>query len=128
MALSYYDYLITGLSTDTKPVLHPNTGAGLSAGWFFVETNTSKQFLYDGVAWKESFGVNIPAMNHNFGAFFIDIAQIASPSSPSSGVRRIFVDSSDGKLKVRNSGAVNISLEEQGSTPTFIGVAKWQDF
>ena len=51
MALTYGDYLIRGLSTDTKPTTHPNTAAPLLAGWRFRETDTQQEFKYNGSAW-----------------------------------------------------------------------------
>ena len=54
----------------------------------------------------------IPAANQDFGAFFSDVAQIAAPANPASGTRRLFVDSADGKLKVRTSAGTSVSLEE----------------
>lgn len=46
----------------------------------------------------------------------ISIAQrtLAGVSTPASGTRTIFVDSADGKLKVKNSAGLGVSLEEQG--------------
>lgn len=52
--------------------------------------------------------------NQGLGAAYIDIAQIAAPADPASGTRRLFVDSSDGKIKVRTSAGASVSLEEQG--------------
>lgn len=56
----------------------------------------------------------IPAANQDFGAFYSDIAQIAAPANPGAGTRRLFVDSADGKLKVRTSAGASTSLEEAG--------------
>lgn len=56
----------------------------------------------------------IPAANQDFGAFYSDMAQIAAPANPPAGTRRVFVDSADGKLKVRTSAGSSVSLEEQG--------------
>ena len=56
----------------------------------------------------------IPAANQDFGAYYSDLAQIVTPANPGAGVRRLFVDSGDGKLKVRTSGGSSVSLEEQG--------------
>ena len=57
--------------------------------------------------------------NESFGAFYADLGQIPAPANPAAGTRRVFVDSSDGKLKVRTSGGGNVSLEEQGGGVTF---------
>ena len=52
--------------------------------------------------------------NENLGAAHLDVAQITAPANPAAGTRRLFVDSADGKLKVRTSGGSSVSLEEQG--------------
>lgn len=52
------------------------------------------------------------------GATHTDVTQMTAPASPTTGTRRVFVDESDGKLKVRTSAGSNISLEEQGSGGT----------
>ena len=52
--------------------------------------------------------------NNALGAFYEDLAQIVAPANPAAGTRRVFVDSVDGKLKVRTSAGTSISLEEQG--------------
>ena len=58
--------------------------------------------------------------NESFGAFYADMGQIPAPVNPAAGTRRVFVDSSDGKLKVRtNGGSSSVSLEEQGGGVTF---------
>lgn len=56
--------------------------------------------------------------NNNLGAFYEDLAQIVAPVNPAAGTRRLFVDSADGKLKVRTSAGSNVSLEEQGGAGT----------
>ena len=119
MPLTYSDFLVRGLSTDTKPTLHPNTGAALPEGWRFCETDTNAWFYYDGAVWVSMFGTAMPTTSHSMGAQFMDASQIAVPANPGTGVRRIFVDSADGKLKVRTSGGSSVSLEEQGGAPTF---------
>ena len=57
--------------------------------------------------------------NESFGAFYADMAEIVAPANPAASTRRVFVDSSDGKLKVRTSGGASVSLEEQGGGVTF---------
>ena len=57
--------------------------------------------------------------NESFGAFYADMAGIVAPANPAASTRRMFVDSSDGKLKVRTSGGSSVSLEEQGGGVTF---------
>ena len=57
--------------------------------------------------------------NESFGAFYAEMGQITAPANPAAGTRRIFVDSSDGKLKARTSAGSSVSLEEQGGGVTF---------
>jgi hypothetical protein len=45
---------------------------------------------------------------------YVDIQQIATPSDPPAGTRRMFVDSGTGKLSVRTSAGATVSLEETG--------------
>ncbi len=52
--------------------------------------------------------------NNSFGAFYQDISEIAAPTNPTAGTRRIFVNSATGKLSVRTSGGTTVSLEEGG--------------
>jgi hypothetical protein len=61
---------------------------------------------------------NLLAGNQALGAFYFDVAQIAAPANPAAGTRRLFVDSADGKLKVRTSAGTSVSLEEQGGAGT----------
>lgn len=51
---------------------------------------------------------------YSHGANYWDLEQIATPANPAAGARRLFVDSADGKLKVRTPGGSSVSLEEQG--------------
>ena len=51
MALTYADFLIRGLSSDTKPTTHPNTGAALLSGWRFYETDMHREYWYNGSSW-----------------------------------------------------------------------------
>lgn len=50
--------------------------------------------------------------NNDLGAFYLDVTQIATPNSPVSGKRRIFVSQTTGKLSIRRSDGVVVSLEE----------------
>lgn len=52
--------------------------------------------------------------NLAMGAAYVDIPQIAAPANPSAGTRRLYLDSSTGKLSVRTSAGTSVSLEEQG--------------
>jgi len=45
---------------------------------------------------------------------YMDVDGISTPANPTSGTRRIFVDTADGVLKVRTSGGSSISLEGGG--------------
>ena len=118
MALTYSDFLIRGLSTDSKPTVHPYTGAALPKGWRFFETNTDKWFVYDSAAWVEMYGTAMPAMDHDVGGQYMEFDQITAPTNPVAGTRRLFVDSADGKLKVRTSAGASTSLEEAGGGGT----------
>jgi hypothetical protein len=51
------------------------------------------------------------AGNINLNGYYQDISQIAAPASPASGTRRLYVDSSDGKIKVRKSDGTSVDLE-----------------
>jgi hypothetical protein len=57
----------------------------------------------------------LPADNQALGAFYLDVDEIAAPSNPSSGTRRLFVNTATGKLSVRTSGGSSVSLEEQAA-------------
>jgi hypothetical protein len=52
-------------------------------------------------------------VDNNLGDHFLDIGDIAVPSNPASGIRRLFFNSATGKLSVRTSGGTTVSLEEQ---------------
>jgi len=45
---------------------------------------------------------------------YVDVPQTAVPANPGAGNRRVFMDAADGKLKVRTSAGLSLSLEEQG--------------
>lgn len=49
--------------------------------------------------------------NNNFGAFYEDLAQIATPSNPATGSRRLFVNNATGELCVRTAAGATVSLE-----------------
>ena len=81
----------------------------------------------DGSVWTQIFpshgagshaGDIIPGANQDFGAFYSDFGQIAAPANPGAGIRRLFMDSADGKLKVRTSAGSSVSLEEPGEANT----------
>lgn len=52
--------------------------------------------------------------NNSLGAFWEDIANIATPSNPAAGTRRMFVDTGTGQLSVRTSAGSTVSLESAG--------------
>ena len=62
-------------------------------------------------------------MPENLGANYMDIDAITTPSNPGVGIRRMFVDSTDGELKVRTNAGTSVSLEGGGggSVPTGTG-------
>ena len=53
-------------------------------------------------------------------ANFMDIDQRAAPANPAAGTRRLFVDSATGKISVRTSAGVTVSLEDDLKTINFI--------
>ncbi len=53
--------------------------------------------------------------NNALGAFYEELTEIAAPSNPSSGSRRIYIDSTTHKLSVRTSAGTSVSLEEQAA-------------
>lgn len=67
---------------------------------------------------------NLPAtvvfndQNNSLGAFYFDLLEIAAPTAPASGRRRIYVDSTTHKISSRTSAATTVSLEE-GQTGTW---------
>lgn len=60
--------------------------------------------------------------NEDLGAFYLDVDQIASPTNPASGTRRIFMNSSTGLLSVRIAAGVDISLESPTANQTVAGI------
>lgn len=64
-------------------------------------------------------GAIFAGANDDFGAFYLDIDDIAVPADPVASVRRLFVDTATGKLSVRTNASTTISLEEQGGGVTW---------
>jgi hypothetical protein len=64
-------------------------------------------------------GAVFAGANDDFGAFYLDIDDIAVPVDPAVSVRRLFVDTATGKLSVRTNASTTISLEEQGGGVTW---------
>jgi hypothetical protein len=54
--------------------------------------------------------------NNVFGAFYMDLAQIAAPASPGAGTRRLFVNSATGEYSLKKSDGTVISLEALNGT------------
>ena len=98
---------LTALSTDTLPTSVPE-------GYTAMLTDTKETKHYLGGSWVRYASTNLNHMDTMSFAQFMDIVGIAIPSNPASGTRRLFVDTTDGKLKVRNSSGTNTSLEESG--------------
>ena len=57
MSLIWFDHYIVGLSSDTKPATHPNTGMPLDTGWSFLETDTNNLFMYIGM-WQSCVNIS----------------------------------------------------------------------
>lgn len=57
--------------------------------------------------------------NQVLGTGDVTITQKAAPANPAAGDRKIYVDSTTGKLSVRTSGGSSVSLEEQGGSVTY---------
>lgn len=66
-------------------------------------TTNSKSLLNTAIVYNDQ--------NNDLGAFYVDLAQIATPANPVAGDRRLFVNSADGKLSVRTSGGGTVPLE-----------------
>lgn len=49
--------------------------------------------------------------NNDLGAFYVDLAQIATPTNPVAGDRRLFVNNADGRLSVRTPAGGTVALE-----------------
>jgi hypothetical protein len=71
---------------------------GLSSTRTFTFPNSTSLLFGNGV-------------DNAFGAHYLDIDNIAAPSNPASGTRRIFFDIGTGELSVRTSAGTTVSLE-----------------
>ena len=49
--------------------------------------------------------------NNSMGAFYMEFSNLSTPSNPTSGKRRMYVDSATGELSVRTSAGTTLSLE-----------------
>lgn len=72
--------------------------------------NNTTRFKIDQSTFFATFSLNVDFQN-----FYADIDEMATPSDPALGTRRIFCDSATGKLSVRTSAGTTVSLEEQGA-------------
>lgn len=63
--------------------------------------------------------------NNNLGDFYLDFGDIATPANPSSGTRRLYVDSVSGKLSVRTSAGGTVTLETTMFPDTASGGSIW---
>ena len=68
-----------------------------------LQTITDKAKLHSQIYYKDQ--------NNNIGSFYMDVGQISTPSNPSAGTRRVFVDQATGELSVRTTAGVTTSLE-----------------
>lgn len=72
--------------------------------------------------------------NNAFGAFYEDVGEIAQPSSPAAGTRRLYVDSTTHALTSLDSGGVTHNLEVSGGATftkgkaTFSGTGSLRTF
>lgn len=107
----------TKISTTNKSLLNSQIAYKDETGWLtdsMVSTHTttkisttSKSLLNSNIIYGDQ--------DNTLGTHYIDISQISTPSDPSSGTRRIFMDNTDGKLKVRTSTGGSIDLEGGGA-------------
>jgi hypothetical protein len=66
--------------------------------------------------YRMHFGDVIPDANQDFGPYYSDWTQMPTPSNPANGTRRLFVDSSTGRLSVRTSAGTTVDLENTAGT------------
>jgi hypothetical protein len=71
-----------------------------------LQTITDKAKLHSAIFYKD--------VDNNVGAHWVDVGQIATPSNPSAGTRRLFVDNATGELSIRTSAGATTSLETGG--------------
>ena len=70
-------------------------------------STTSKSLLNSQIMYKDE--------DTNVGAHYFDVAQMATPASPPSGVRRHFVNQATGEASVLTSAGAVVSLEAAGT-------------
>jgi hypothetical protein len=115
MAIIYIgDGKYIGLSADVKPT------TGVTVNSIFKETDTRRWFIFNGTLWN-LFDVSSARpiiygdQNNNFGAFYQDIGEIASPSSPAANVGRLFFDMADEHFKIKKSDGTVKDFEAAAS-------------
>lgn len=98
-----------GLGTDHAGALWIVTGADAPRGAFIQR--------WSGTSWVQiSRAINDFLGPQAVGPSYVEIEGILTPpENPASGLRRLFVDAVDGKVKARTSGGVSVSLEEAGN-------------
>lgn len=92
-----------------------------TSGWLFgVATGHNYRLAVNSVN-KATLDTNTLdlAVDIDMNGNYIDFDQIAAPSNPAAGTRRLFTDSATGELSVRTSGGTTVSLEGGGGTNEF---------
>lgn len=83
-------------------------------------TITDKTHLNSAIVYNDASG--------SLGAYYRDIAEIASPANPSAGSRRIYVDSTTHALTVKTSDGNVYTLEGASALPSRSTVGRWGTF
>lgn len=111
--------IVTGLITPKDVPISKNA--------FHRETHALSDAVHTGEITNAQHGIRSVASAHghadlsaigpndHFTGGDFSLVQKAAPSSPASGTRKVYVDSSTGKLSVRTSAGTTVSLEEQAS-------------
>ncbi len=107
----------TKISITSKVQLNSSIAYKDESSWFTnamatVYTNTkistlSKSLLNSDIVYGDQ--------NNSLSNHYLDISQISTPLDPSSGTRRLFVDSGTGKLSIRTASGSTIDLEGLGA-------------
>jgi hypothetical protein len=85
-----------------------NTISGIADAHISAHTTTkittaSKSLLNSAIVYNDQ--------NNNLGDFYLDFGDITTPANPAAGTRRLFHDSTSGKLSVRTSAGGTVALE-----------------
>lgn len=88
---------------------------------YFSDTNASIHASSSGILQVTATRIDFAA-DGNFGEKYCDFEDIAVPSNPAVGVRRLFVDTNNGELSVRTNSGTTVSLEGGGGATTFTGL------